>query len=102
MKSGTVVRKCTTATTTCSAGLLSLGSPQQTGPEIFKTARKCGIFGVCCEPLQVNCLIDEAEDVGKGAEATLSLFHHSLLSMFIFTTVSVRIRIIAKYKKTVI
>ena len=22
---------------------------QQTGPAYFKTARKCGIFGVCCE-----------------------------------------------------
>ena len=46
----------------------------------FKTARKCGIFGVCCEPrsFQVNYLIDEAQDVGKGADATLSLLHHFL------------------------
>ena len=54
--------------------------PQQTGTEFFKTARKCSLFGVCCEPLsfQMNYLIDEAQDVGKGADATISLFHHFL------------------------
>ena len=55
-------------------------SPQQTGPEFFRTARKCSLFGVCCEPLsfQMNYLVDEAQDVGKGADATISLFHHFL------------------------
>ena len=53
-------------------------TPQQSGPAYFKTARKCGIFGVACEPrsFQVNYLIDEAQEVGKGADATLSLLHH--------------------------
>ena len=51
---------------------------QQTGPAYFKTARKCGIFGVCCEGKgeQVNYLIDEAENPGKGADYTISLVHH--------------------------
>ena len=51
---------------------------QQAGPEYFKTARKCNLLGVSCEPCsyQVNHLIDEAEDVGKGADATISLVHH--------------------------
>jgi len=32
----------------------------------------------CCEPqsFQVNYLIDEAQDVGKGADTTISLLHH--------------------------
>ena len=51
-------------------------SPQQTSPEFFKTARKYSLFGVCCEPLsfQMNYLIDEAQDVGKGADATIRHF----------------------------
>jgi hypothetical protein len=54
--------------------------PQQPGPVYFLSARKCQIFGVCCEPLgrQVNYLIDEAEVVGKGANATVSLLYHYL------------------------
>ena len=53
---------------------------QQPGPIFFKTPRKCGVFGVCCEPTstQLNYLIDEADDVGKGANATISLVHHFL------------------------
>ena len=53
---------------------------QQTGPAYFKTARKCGIFGVSCEGKaeQVNYLIDEAENPGKGADCTISLIHHYL------------------------
>jgi len=53
-------------------------TPQQTGPAYFKTARKCALFGICCEPqsFQVNYLIDEAQDVGKGADAMISLLHH--------------------------
>ena len=53
-------------------------NPMQPGPIYFKTPRKCGIFGVMCEavPQQVNYLIDEASDVGKGANTTISYVHH--------------------------
>ena len=53
---------------------------QQPGPIFFITPRKCGIFGVSCEATssQVNYLIDESDDVGKGANATISLVHHYL------------------------
>ena len=53
-------------------------NPMQPGPIYFKTPRKCGIFGVMCEviPRQVNYLIDEASDVGKGANTTISYLHH--------------------------
>ena len=53
-------------------------NPMQPGPIYFKTPRKCGIFGVMCEaiPRQVNYLIDEASDVGKGANTTISFVHH--------------------------
>lgn len=42
--------------------------PLQPGPTYFLTPRKCAIFGVCCEslPRQINYLIDEAVDMGKG------------------------------------
>ena len=55
-------------------------NPLQPGPAYFLSARKCQIFGVCCEPLglQTNYLIDEADNVGKGANITISLFHHYL------------------------
>lgn len=55
-------------------------NPQQPGPAYFKSARKCGIFGVTCEPLsfQVNYLIDEDDDPGKGANATISMIDHFL------------------------
>ena len=53
---------------------------QQTGPEYFKTARKCGVFGVCNDgrSVQVNYLIDEADNPGKGADCVISLIHHYL------------------------
>lgn len=53
-------------------------NPMQPGLIYFKTPRKCGIFGVMCEavPKQVNYLIDEASDVGKGANTTISYIHH--------------------------
>ena len=52
--------------------------PMQPGPIYFLTPRKCAIFGVCCEaiPRQINYLIDEAVDVGKGANTVVSLLHH--------------------------
>jgi hypothetical protein len=55
-------------------------NPLQPGPAYFLSARKCQVFGVACEPegTQVNYLIDEADNVGKGANCTISLFHHYL------------------------
>ena len=52
--------------------------PLQPGPMYFLTPRKCAIFGVCCEsiPRQVNYLIDEAVDMGKGSNAIVSMLHH--------------------------
>ena len=60
--------------------------PLQPGPMYFKTARKCTIFGVCCEgvPRQENYLIDEASDTGKGANTVIShhlLKHHGLVEV---------------------
>ena len=54
-----------------------LSNPQQPGPIYFKTQRKCGLFGICCEgiPRQVNYLIDEAVATGKGAKATIGYVH---------------------------
>ena len=48
-------------------------NPMQPGPIYFKTPRKCAIFGIMCEaiPQQVNYLIDEASDVGNGANTTI-------------------------------
>ena len=52
--------------------------PLQPGPIFFKTPRKCGVFGVNAEGVnrQVNYLIDEAVDSGKGANTVFSLMHH--------------------------
>ena len=52
--------------------------PLQPGPIYFLTPRKCGIFGVCCEsiPRQINYLIDEASDTGKGSNTIISMLHH--------------------------
>ena len=53
---------------------------QQTGPEYFKTARKCGLFGVCDDGKRqmVLYLIDEGENPRKGADCVISLLHHYL------------------------
>ena len=53
-------------------------NPFQPGPMYFKTARKCGIFGVCCEgiPRQTTYLLDEAMDTGKGGNTVVSFLHH--------------------------
>ena len=55
-------------------------SPQQVGPLYFLTPRKCQIFGVCCEAKseQVNFLIDENDNLGKGANCVVSMVHHYL------------------------
>ena len=51
---------------------------QQTGPEYFKSARKCGFFGVCNDGKsnQFCYLIDEAENPGKGADCVISMIDH--------------------------
>ena len=50
-------------------------NPLQPGPIYFLTPRKAAIFGVCCEaiPRQVNFIIDEASDTGKGANTVVSM-----------------------------
>ena len=78
-------------------------NPLQPGPMYFKTARKCGVFGICCEaiPRQITYLIDEASDVGKGANTVVNLLHHffqhhnlgEATSVYTLTTVSDRTRI---------
>ncbi|XP_066913328.1 uncharacterized protein [Clytia hemisphaerica] len=52
--------------------------PMQPGPIFFKTPRKCGIFGICNDGLnlQYNFLIDEICTTGKGANATISYLHY--------------------------
>ena len=62
----------------CGRNLYYLHNPLQPGPMYFKTARKCAVFGICCEdiPRQINYLIDEASDCGKGANTVISLLHH--------------------------
>ena len=60
-------------------------NPFQPGPVYFMTPRKAALFGICCEaiPRQINFVIDEASDVGKGANAVVSMLdyffnHHGL------------------------
>ena len=68
-------------------------NPLQPGPIYFLTPRKCIIFGVHCEdlPRQVNFLIDEAGDCGKGSNSVISMLHyffsnHALGEMEVFLT----------------
>lgn len=55
-------------------------SPQQIGPMYFLSPKKVNVFGVCDEGerTQKNYLISEESSPGKGADATISLLHHSL------------------------
>ena len=60
-------------------------NPLQPGPIYFLTLRKAANFRVCCEaiPRQVNFIIDEASDTGKGANTVVSMLdfffcHHGL------------------------
>ena len=57
-------------------------SPQQVGPHYFLTPRKCQLFGICSEgnAEQVNYLIDENDNPGKGANCVISMLHHFLES----------------------
>ena len=52
-------------------------NPLQPGPIYFKCPRKCGLFGVACEafPKQVNFMLDESVNTGKGANCVVSLLH---------------------------
>lgn len=66
-------------------------NPLQPGPIYFLTPRKCSIFGINCEaiPRQVNFLIDEAGDCGKGSNSVISMLHyffshHALGEMEVF------------------
>ena len=53
-------------------------NPLQPGPIYFLTPRKAAIFGVCCEaiPRQVNFVIDEASNTGKGANTVVSMLDY--------------------------
>jgi hypothetical protein len=55
-------------------------NPAQVGPMYFKTPRKCSMFGMQDEKthVQTNYLIDEEDEVGKGADTVISLIHHYL------------------------
>lgn len=55
-------------------------NPLQPGPIYFLVPFKIGIFGVMCDTLnkQVNYLIPESVEVGKGSNLIVSLFHHYL------------------------
>ena len=76
-------------------------NPLQPGPIYFLTPRKAAIFGVCCEAIlcQVNFIIDEASDTGKGANTVVSMLDFSSAAMalanhkpvYMLTTVVARI-----------
>ncbi|KAF2888559.1 hypothetical protein ILUMI_17614 [Ignelater luminosus] len=55
-------------------------SPQQVGSAYFKVGRKCCIFGINNEKpgTQTNFVIDRANDIGKGQNATVTMLHHYL------------------------
>ncbi|KAF2898996.1 hypothetical protein ILUMI_07183, partial [Ignelater luminosus] len=55
-------------------------NPQQVGSAYFKASHKCSIFGIHDEKtgIQTNFLIDEANDIGKGPNATISMLYHYL------------------------
>ena len=73
--------------------------PLQPGPMYFLAPHKCAIFGLSTEsiPRQVNYLVDEAVDMGNGANAIVSMLHHFFahrekMSIDIRITVADRIR----------
>ncbi|KAF2905718.1 hypothetical protein ILUMI_00463, partial [Ignelater luminosus] len=51
---------------------------QRVGSAYFKAGRKCSIFGINDEKtgIQTNFLINEANDIGKGPNPTISMLHH--------------------------
>ena len=53
-------------------------NPLQPGPIFFKTPRKMQFFAVHAEGIsrQMNYLIDEASNCGKGANVVISMVHH--------------------------
>jgi hypothetical protein len=54
--------------------------PMQPGPIYFLTPRKCGLFGICADGVlqQINYLIDESVDCGKGSNTVCSYLHDYL------------------------
>ena len=51
--------------------------PMQPGGLFFLTPRKCGLFGICNDAIhqQINFLIDECVNIGKGPNTIISLLH---------------------------
>ena len=60
----------------------------QPGPIFFKTGRKCGLFGVCNEGLniQYNYCLDEAVVTSKGSNAVISYLYHYIKNAELDTT----------------
>ena len=52
--------------------------PLQPGPIYFKCPHKCGLFSVACEafPRQVNFMLDESINTGKGSNCVVSMLHY--------------------------
>ena len=69
-------------------------NPFQPGPIYFLTPRKCGLFGVCCEgiPRQINFLIDEAVDTGKGANTQSVACYTTFLSILVLVSLEVYVK----------
>lgn len=55
-------------------------NPQQPGPAYFKTAKKCGLFGITDEGTNIQdfYVIDEGTVEKKGANSVISYLHHYL------------------------
>ena len=58
--------------------MLYPSDPMQPGPMYFLVPRRCQLFGIHAEGVskQINYLIDEAVNCGKGANVVISLLHH--------------------------
>lgn len=76
---GLLQRRCTIALTLLSK-CITLAIHSSLDLYLFNPHHKCGLFGVACEAksMQVHYLIDEGNDIGKGANTTISLVHHYL------------------------
>lgn len=57
-------------------------SPQQPASSYFASPRSCALFGIHGESTneQLNYVVDEADSIGKGPNATISFLHHYLES----------------------
>ena len=58
--------------------MLYPSDPMQPGPMYFLVPRRCQLFGIRAEGVskQINYLIDEAVNCGKGANVVICLLHH--------------------------